>query len=128
MQRLHQDPAEEYGCGERKYAEDKSIPGTAEDAGPVIDHGGERGEDVEDGEQLPGHVDRVEERILNRGTDRVKGPEPDDKQADDDAGGDGSLIPAGHIGEEFRQYPVTCHAVDDPGAEHDAGASGGDHR
>ena len=127
LQGLHHDPGQEPGRGEREDTEDQCIPGAAGHAAAVVHHGGQRGEDVEDGEQQAGHRDHVVERVLHGRGEQVDPAEPDDEQPDNDAGCDGGGEAPGDAGEELRQDPVAGHPVHDPGAEHDAGARGGDH-
>src|SRR5580700_6161376 len=86
LQVLRQDPGEEPGGSEGEYADGHRVPGACEDAAPVVDDSGERGENVEGPEQLAAHVDHVAEGILNRRGEQVHPGEPDDEQADDDAG------------------------------------------
>ena len=95
-------PAEEPGGSEGKPAKEQEVPDAAEYTPAVVEDGGERGEDVEGGEQQPCHADHVGERLLDRGGQQVRPGERDKEHADDDAGRDRAGKPLGHVAEESR--------------------------
>ena len=83
------DPGQEPGRAQRQQAQDQEVPEAAEHAASVVNHGGQRGQDVERGEQQPGHVDHGVERALHARGEQVDPGQGDQQEADRTPAGTG---------------------------------------